>query len=199
MDTIRLTFGTKGHVNFSVSSIQNNYDKKNLLPIVIEEDGSSSYTVNIFGADNLASVFPVFKTIETSYFKFEHNSKLSSCILVPVDGQISSFIYNSKVYGLEILNEKKQKLFESYGGHRQKDLNVWFGIDEGKDECGIYGCTTETDGPCTYSPKATIALNNTSTEKYQIIRFEEPNVMNKRTFHFCFRKSELMMDNLYLN
>lgn len=210
METITLTFGTNSHVNFSVSSTQNNYEKKNLLPIVMEEDGPFSYTINIFGADNLESVFPVFQTTETSFFKFEHGDKYSSCIKVSAYGQISSFPYKSQVYGLEILNEKKQNLFEKYGGHKQKNLNVWFGIDEGEDECGIYFTTrrTETDG-CTQidgptpinlkRSRATIALNNTSCDRYKSTFFTEPKNMNKRTFHFCFKKSNNMMDNLYLN
>jgi hypothetical protein len=195
METITLTFGTKGHVNFSVSSVQNNYDQKNLLPIVMEENGPSSYMINIFGAENLESVFPVFKATETSYFKFEHNAKISPCIRIRPGGQISSFpLQHNNVYGLEILNEKKQEKFEKCGGHNQKNLNIWFGVDEGEDECGIYRRTetdgiSQTDGP----RKATIALNNTSTEKYQ------PWDMNKRTFNFCFNPALKMMDNLYLN
>jgi len=212
METITLTFGTKGHVNFSVSSTQNNYEQKNLLRIVMEEDGPSSYLINIFGAENLESVFPVFKATETSFFKFEHNKRLSPCIRVGSGGQISSFIVQNTVYGLEILNESKQKIFERCGGHNQKNLNVWFGIDEGEDDCGIYFTVrqgkTETDGcsrvetDCIQfdGPKrATIALNNTSTEKYTTANFQEPWTMNKRTFKFCFKKSEKMMDNLYLN
>ena len=215
METITLTFGTEGHVNFSVSSVQNNYDQKNLLPIVMEENGPSSYMINIFGAENLESVFPVFKAIETSYFKFEHNKKISPCIRIRPGGQISSFPIKDKdnVYGLEILNEKKQEKFEKCGGHNQKNLSIWFGVDEGEDDCGIYFTTrsrTETDGISrvetdgisrveTDGPrKATIALNNTSTEKYQSSSFQEPN-MNKRTFNFCFKPALKMMENLYLN
>ena len=210
METITLTFGTTGHVNFSVSSVQNNYDKKNLLPIVIEEDGPSSYTVNIFGADNLDSVFPVFTTTETSFFKFEHGDKFSPCIQVKSGKQISSFLtcsyVNSTVYGLEILNNRKQTLFEKCGGHSQKNLNVWFGVDEGEDDCGIFFrsrtetdgiSNTETDGISNSPPRATIALNNSSKEMYQHSYFQEPKIMNKRTFHFCFR-NEKMMDNMYL-
>lgn len=208
METITLTFGTEGHVNFSVSSVQNNYDQKNLLPIVMEENGPSSYMINIFGAENLESVFPVFKAIETSYFKFEHNTKISPCIRIRPSGQISSFPIKDNVYGLEILNEKKQEKFEKCGGHNQKNLSIWFGVDEdeGEDDCGIYFTTrrsrtetdsisrVETDGP----RKATIALNNTSTEKYQSSYFQEPN-MNKRIFNFCFKPALKMMENLYLN
>jgi hypothetical protein len=208
METITLTFGTTGHVNFSVSSVQNNYEKKNLLPIVIEEDGPNSYTVNIFGADNLNSVFPVFTTTETSFFKFEHSGKMSPCIKVKSNGQISSFLTrsssNSTIYGLEILNNQKQTLFEKCGGHSQKNLNVWFGIDEGEDDCGIYFRNLETDGISRVEtdgigpPRATIALNNSSEERYKQVYFEEPRIMNKRTFHFCFRKNEKMLGNMYL-
>lgn len=208
METITLTFGTNGHVNFSVSSVQNNYDAINLLPIVMEENGPFSYMINIFGAENLDSVFPVFKATETSYFKFEHNTKMSSYIRVKPGGQISSFPIKDNIYGLEILNERKQQLFEKCGGHNQKNLNVWFGIDEGEDECGIYFTArrsrTEIDGPSRTqidgpSQKATIALNNTSTEKYQSSYFQEPQNMNRRTFNFCFKPTLKMMDNLYLN
>ena len=218
METITLTFGTKGHVKFSVSSNQNNY--KTLLPIVIEENGPQSYNVNIFGADEHESVFPFFKATETSFFKFEHNDNRSPCIKVEEGGHISSFPIKDKVYGLEILNERKQKLFEKHGGHHQKNLIVWFGIDEGEDDCGIYfttrrtdgldirsrtetdGCRVETDGyssPRIVAQMATVALNNTSTERYTKAYFQEPQIMNKRTFNFVFQKSEKMMDNLYLN
>jgi hypothetical protein len=205
MDTIRLTFGTNTRVNFSVCSVQNNYNTK--LPIVIEEDGPLSYTVNIFGAEHLDSVFPVFMATKTSFFKFQHNNKLSPCIRLKKNGYISSFLNNNKIYGLEILNKRKQSLFEKYGGHNQKELIVWFGIDEGRDECGIYRTTaqqTETDD-CyqtetdSCGSKATIALNNTSAEGYKALYFQEPLLMHKRTFNFCFKKSEKMMDNLYLN
>jgi hypothetical protein len=208
MEAIRLTFGTKGHVNFSVSSVQNNYDSSNLLPIAMEENGPNSYNINIFGAENLESVFPVFKVTETSFFKFEHNAKISSCIRVKPPGQISSFPIEDTVYGLEILNKQKQNLFEKCGGHNQKNLTVWFGVDEGEDVCGIYctprkyrtqtdGCSDQVDG---YMPKAaTVALNNTSTEKYKSAYFQEPRTMNKRTFNFCFQQPKKMMDNLYLN
>jgi hypothetical protein len=229
METITLTFGTTGHVNFSVSSVQNNYEKKNFLPIVIEEDGPSSYMVNIFGADNLDSVFPVFTTTETSFFKFEHGGKFSPCIQVKSGKQISSFLTrsnsNSTVYGLEILTDRKQTLFEKCGGHTQKNLNVWFGIDEGEDDCGIFfRSRTETDGISTELGKgatlpqrgkgtphpkgwvatlpqrgkgAPIVLNNSSQERYKQAYFEEPKTMNERTFHFCFR-NEKMMGNIYL-
>jgi hypothetical protein len=225
MESITLTFGTKGRVEFSVSSKQNNY--KTLLPIVIEENGPQSYNVNIFGAEEHESVFPFFKATETSFFKFEHNDTRSSCFKIENGGRISSFLIEDKVYGLEILNERKQKLFEKHGGHNQKNLIVWFGVDEGEDDCGIYfttrrsdsldnQCTgrhgsqshdirprtetdgisrVETDGPC----RATVALNNTSTERYTEAYFQEPLIMNKRTFNFVFQKSKKMMDNLYLN
>lgn len=206
MESITLTFGTKGHVEFSVSSNQNNY--KTLLPIVIEENGPQSYNVNIFGAEEHESVFPFFKATETSFFKFEHNDTRSPCIKIEDGGHISSFPIKDKVYGLEILNERKQKLFEKHGGHHQKNLIVWFGVDEGEDDCGIFFATTrrfrtefadvsrvETDGPC----RATVALNNTSTERYTEAYFKEPSIMNKRTFNFVFQKSKKMMDNLYLN
>jgi hypothetical protein len=51
MQTIRLNFGTKECVEFSVSSVQNSYNDENLLPIVVEEHLHDSYLVNIFGAD----------------------------------------------------------------------------------------------------------------------------------------------------
>jgi hypothetical protein len=216
MESITLTFGTKGHVEFSVSSNQNNY--KTLLPIVIEENGPQSYNVNIFGAEEHKSVFPFFKATETSFFKFEHNDTRSPRIKIEDGGRISSFPIKDKVYGLEILNERKQKLFEKQGGHNQKNLIVWFGVDEGENDCDIYftarksddldnQCTgrhgsashdirsrTETDGP----RRATVALNNTSAERYTEAYFQEPLIMNKRTFNFVFQKSKKMMDNLYL-
>ena len=68
MDTITLTFGTEQFTYLSISSVQNNYEKKNLLPIALEENGPDSYKINIFGADNLDSVFPVFKTTKPSFF-----------------------------------------------------------------------------------------------------------------------------------
>ena len=205
METITLTFGTDSRVNFSVSSTQNNYDQKNLLPIVMEENGPSSYKINIFGADNLESVFPVFKPTETSFFKFVHGTRSSQCIKVPSYGTISSFPFESKIYGLEVLNKPKQDLFEKYGGHDQKNLTVWFAVDEGEDVCGIYftagrtetdGCRSgiETDGLTTL---ATIALNNSSKDVYEPAYFKEPKIMFKRTFNFCFKKSK-MMGNLYL-
>jgi hypothetical protein len=212
MESITLTFGTKGHVEFSVSSNQNNY--KTLLPIVIEENGPQSYNVNIFGAEEHESVFPFFKAIETSFFKFEHNDTRSPCIKIEDGGRISSFPIKDKVYGLEILNERKQKLFEKHGGHNQKNLIVWFGVDEGEDDCGIYFTTRRSDGLDTRSRtetdgisrvetdgprRATVALNNTSTERYTEAYFQEPLIMNKRTFNFVFQKSKKMMDNLYLN
>jgi hypothetical protein len=215
MEVITLTFGTNGRVNFSVSSSQNKYEKKNLLPIVMEEDGPSSYLISVLGAQDLESVFPVFKTVQRSFFKFEHNGKKSPCIRVPSYSEISSFYHDSTVYGLEILNEKKQKMFESAGGHSEKNLNVWFGIED--DEVTIlYSRRTETDGCGTFirpqtdvdedciatdsccPPPATIALNNTSSERYRTANFQEPKTMNKRTFRFCFKNSKLL-DNLYLN
>ncbi|CCV02241.1 hypothetical protein IIV30_046R [Invertebrate iridescent virus 30] len=225
MESITLTFGTMGSTQLSVSSVQNNYDKKNLLPIVIEENGPQGYTVNIFEADHLNSVFPFFKATETSFFKFKHNDKMSSCLRVQNGGQISSFPIKDKIYGLEILNENKQKMFEQAGGHHQKNLIVWFGVYEGYDDCGIYNWRTQTDGGFNlksdgiqtdggrrtetdggrrtdetdgYS-KATVALNNSSTEKFRSIYFKEPYKMNQRTFNFCFKKFDKMMDNLYIN
>ncbi|ADO00517.1 hypothetical protein WIV_gp173 [Wiseana iridescent virus] len=236
MESITLTFGGMGHTKFSVSSTQNKYTSDFLLPIVIEENGPEGYTVNIFGAENLESVFPVFKATETSFFKFKHSDKFSQCLRVKSGGQISSFPIENNVYGLEILNEKKQKMFESAGGHHQKNLTVWFGVDEGEDECGIYlfprrtqtdggfrgrtqtdggfrGRTQtdddiETDGGFTETDcmhlqsdgpkKATIALNNTSNEKFKSSYFKEPRTMNKRTFSFLFHQKK-MVGNLYLN
>jgi hypothetical protein len=206
MENITLTFGTVGHTKLSVSSAQNKYTSDFLLPIVVEENGPQGYTVNIFGAENLESVFPVFTATETSFFKIKHDDKLSPIIRVQKDKHLSSFPNKEKVYGLEILNEEKQKMFENAGGHHQKNLTVWFGVDEGKDECG----RTETDRPQTECDgggfynggcgpsHATIALNNTSTEKYKSSYFQEPKIMNKRTFNFCFRQKN-MMGNLYLN
>lgn len=198
MDTITLTFGTSSFVNFSVSSTQNNYEQKNLLPIVMEENGPSSYKINIFGADNLGSVFPVFKPTETSFFRFTHGIKCSPCIKVSAYGTISSFPFESKIYGLEVLNKTKQELFEKYGGHDQKTLTVWFAVDAGEDECGIYFTAgrTETDSS-DLTTLATIALNNSSKDTYEQVHFKEPEIMHKRTFNFCFKKSK-MMDNLYL-
>ncbi|CCV02068.1 hypothetical protein IIV25_050R [Invertebrate iridovirus 25] len=235
MENITLTFGTVGHTKFSMSSTQNKYTSDFLLPIVVEENGPQGYTVNIFGAENLESVFPVFTATETSFFKIKHDDKLSPVIRVQKGKQISSFPIEEKVYGLEILNEEKQKKFENAGGHSQKNLTVWFGVDEGKDECGIYlyprgrtqtdgGSRTQTDGGRRYTEcdggwnrpqtecdgggfhnlqtdgpsHATIALNNTSTEKYKSSYFQEPKIMNKRTFNFCFHQTK-MMGNLYLN
>lgn len=205
MEQITLTFGTEGHVNFSVSSTQNNYTSENLLPIVIEENGPQGYVVNIFGSENLNSVFPVFKTTETSFFKFEHQNKTSPCIKVSAGGQISSFPFQNKIYGLEILNKNKEKQFEEAGGHSHKTLIVWFGPNDGT----CFTSRTATDGG-TRKPKirteidglplpyATIALNNSSLETYRQEYFQEPRIMNKRTFSFRFQKSH-MMDNLYLN
>lgn len=257
METITLTFGTKGCVNFSVSKVQNNYEEHNLLPIVIEESGPETYAVNIFGADDLTSVFPVFKASETSYFKFEHNDKISPFIKVEKNGKISSFPINSTVYGLEILNKQKQNLFEKSGGHTLKNLVIWFGVDEGVDECGIllknndqsdrnhnrdndyardndhgddddyarnrrdHGDDDDIDSLDSLSSrkckkviskekpivrnstirtkeKATVALNNTSNEKYISAPFKVPSQMNKRIFNFYFKTSNKMMGNLYL-
>lgn len=207
MDTIRLNFGTKECVEFSVSSVQNSYNDENLLPIVVEEHLHDSYLVNIFGADNLKSVFPVFKVSSTSFFKFKLNNRKSPCLKVH-RGYISSFPFEGKVYGLEILNQDKQKEFESKGGHSNKILEVYFSPDEGEDVCGIYRsssrtetdgisrCRTETDG--IEPPLATVALNNTSTETYTKSYFREPTSMNKRTFYFVFNRKEKMMGNLYL-
>ena len=226
METITLSFGTKGCVEFSVSSIQNNYDRKNFLPIVMEEEGPSSYRIYINCDETIESVFPIFKVNKTSFFKFQHNNISSPCIKVD-KGHISSFISNNVVYGLEILNESKQKKFEASGGHKHKELKVWFGIeDEGQDECGPFrimrhtetdGCCSpqkdvETDGCCSpqkdvetdsidfgkAKKKATIALNNSSSEVYKQSYFEEPEIMNERTFHFLFQTKPKMMGNLYL-
>lgn len=242
MESLKLTFGTMGSTQLSISSVQNCYDTKYLLPIVIEENGPYEYIVNIFDANHLESVFPFFKVTETSFFKFQHNDKLSPCLKIHNGGQISSFPVDDKVYGLEILNENKQTKFEKAGGHQQKKLIVWFGVDEGYDECGIYNMRkTETDGyndltddliatdgysklinrtddsddsdydeidgykPIAtdddYKPLklATIALNNTSMDKFQSKYFKEPKKMNKRTFIFCFKKFDKMMNNLYIN
>jgi hypothetical protein len=204
MQTIRLNFGTKECVEFSVSSVQNSYNDENLLPIVVEEHLHDSYLVNIFGADKLKSVFPVFKVSSTSFFKFKLNNRKSPCLKVD-SGYISSFPFEGKVYGLEILNQDKQKEFESKGGHSNKILEVYFSPDKGEDVCGIFsssrteidGCSrTETDG--IGPPLATVALNNSSTETYTKSHFREPKSMNKRTFYFVFKQTEKMMDNLYL-
>lgn len=221
MNKVTLTFGTLGYVEFSVSAVQNKYDHSNLLKIAMEESGPDSYTIYIFGADNLDSVFPVFKTTEISYFKFQHNDKVSPCIRVPNNGKISSFPIEGKVYGLEILNKRKQMLFEQHGGHNQKELVVWFGIDEGEDVCDgrvdslsyppplvsaipelsfVEDCEEEVF----LSERATIALNNTSTERFQSLSFREP-FMNKRSFSFCFQKGNQevgnnnMVGNLYIS
>lgn len=201
-----LTFGTEGHVNFGVSSLQNNYEQKHTLSVVVEEDKfCTHYNVKIYGADNLESVFPFFKVTETSFFRFEHGEndlglkrssncidlpfgqilglkRSSNCIRVQKDGYISSFPdkKNNKIYGLEILNYNKQKLFEKNGGHNHKNLNVWFGPYEGEDVCGKWSTfeTDEVDG------QTKPLLNNTSTERFISTYFQEPKVMNKRTFNF---------------
>jgi hypothetical protein len=211
MDTITLTFGTEGCIKFSISSTQNNYEKKNLLPIVIEEDGPQSYLVNIFGADNLESVFPVFTATQLSFVKFEHNGKFSPCIKIKTNAQLSSFPIENIVYGLEILNEQKQKLFEDRGGHKHKNLNVWFGVHDKNVSrtvsCVEFDCmhldnltfdiADSSNQSSKHVDRATIALNNSSTERFKPSYFEEPKIMNQRTFNFCFKNKE-MMDNLYL-
>jgi len=217
MNSVKLYFGTTGYVNLSVSSRQNNYTPAFSLPITMEEDGATTYIINVFGAEN--SVYPVFKTSETSYFKFEHNNKNSPCIKVQKNQCISSFISNDVVYGLEVLNKKRQNEFEKSGGHKCKDLAVWFAVDspvssnifssQSYDECDdshkkpitTYNFSFgdfEEDVAAMESVKATVALNNTSTDKYQTVSFVEPKVMNKRTFRFCFKNKPTMLGNLYL-
>jgi len=192
-NTLRLDFGTGGYVNFCVSRVQNNYTQNNLLPITIEKDGT---TINVFGAETLLSVFPVFKTEQTSYFKFEHNGKRSPCIQVSPNQSISSFMIQDVVYGLEILCKKKQDSFESSGGHSCKDLTVWLGVDKvvyNDYNTSTKDCACEIFGS---QQAATVALNNTSSDKYITGYFLEPSDMNKRTFHFRFKN---MFGNLYLN
>jgi hypothetical protein len=306
MNSVKLYFGTTGYVNLSVSSRQNNYTPAFSLPITMEEDGATTYIINVFGAEN--SVYPVFKTSETSYFKFEHNNINSQCIKVQKNQCISSFISNDVVYGLEVLNKKRQNEFEKSGGHKCKDLAVWFAVDspvssnifssQSYDECddthnfsfgdfeeerdsrdggrqaaiesprdsrdggrqaaiesprdsrdggrqaaiesprdsrdggrqaAIESPRDSRDGgrqaaiespryrnsrnghaaekaprnsryghAAMESVKATVALNNTSTDKYQTEHFVEPKVMNKRTFRFCFKNKPTMLGNLYL-
>jgi hypothetical protein len=209
MDTINLTFGTKGNVNFCISTIQNNYDRSNLLPIVVEENGPESYLVNIFDSDHCESVFPVFKTVSNpySYFKFSHGDnergwKQSQVIRVAPNKCISSFPIGSTVYGLEILNENKEKRFEEHGGHHLKSFTVEFGVDEmnSYDGCRVEtdSCCLETDGYCQSKKIATVALNNSSTERYTTAYFDEPDFMGKRTFNFHFKNNLKMMDTLYL-
>lgn len=207
MDTLKLCFETDKGISISVSSVQNKYDKKNLLPIVMEEINYNSYLIHVFGADNLESVFPVIKVDHTAFLKLHLNNRSSPCLQVENSGELSSFPVGRKVYGLEILNETKQKLFESNGGHSNKVLTVEYSPDEGQDECGIYlnferrgrtefdGCSRiETDG-C----RATVALNNTSTETFNTKYFKEPQSMVKRHLYFVFEKKEKMMGNLYLD
>lgn len=218
MDIITLTFGTKEYIEFGVSSVQNDYSKT--LKLVMSENGPDSYLFYIFGADGCESVFPFFRAGGTSVMRFEFGDKLSPYVRIAKNDCISSFKHKDKVYGLEILNENRQKRFEKAGGHRIKSFAVEFGVDDGIDDCGIYfTARTETDGSRyrgyletdsiqkrteTDSPaaakwgRATVALNNTSTDQYKTAYFDIPNIMNKRIFNFKFIPNEKMMDNLYL-
>lgn len=127
MDTLKLTFGTVGSVDFSVSAKQNNYD--DLVKIVMEESGPKSYLIHLLDGQKYDSVFPVFKAVDQPcYFKFKHGNKTSNIIKVPKSGKISSFPIDDTVYGLEILNVGKQTAFESKGGHVLKNLVVSFGV-----------------------------------------------------------------------
>jgi hypothetical protein len=207
METLKLNFGTRGCFHFSVAATQNNYN--DLLKIVVEEDSKDSYLVHVMGADTLESVFPVFKAVDSACcFKFEHGQKESNYIRVLKGGQISSFTVDKVVYGIEILNEKKEKYFEENGGHNLKQLKVSFGafkeveqttsLSRDVTDDGCYstdGCST--DGFTRKS--ATVALNNSSTDKYRSAEFNLP-VMHKRTLKFCFesKSDNTMKDNLYL-
>ncbi|AHL67554.1 hypothetical protein DH26_gp061 [Chloriridovirus anopheles1] len=172
------------------------------MKLVMVENGPDSYLFNIFGANEIESVFPFFQTTETSCFRFNFGSKTSPYIKVDKGEYISSFQSQGNVYGLEILNADKQSAFEKAGGHKLKSFSVEFGAEEGFDDCGIYFRTkTETDGcgrvetdSCGLS---TVALNNTSTETYVSDNFDIPKVMKKKTFHFKFVKNETFK-NLYL-
>jgi hypothetical protein len=206
MESIKLTFGTDEGFILSVSTVQNNYEKKNLLKIVMEEYDSDSYLINVFGAKDLKSVFPVFKVKDTSFFRFQLNGKTSGVLKTGSKGEISSFPVGDKVYGIEILNEDYQKLFESKGGHSNKILTVWYAPEE--EDHGLFfkcrrtvtdGGEIEVDGLFSTATTATIALNNTSTEKFKRAYFKEPSFMHRRNFYFVFNKEEELMGNLYLN
>lgn len=138
METLKFTFGTSGSFNLSVSAAQNNHD--NLLKIVMEESGPNSYMIHLLDGHHLDSAFPVFKAgDQTCFFKFKHGTKRSNLIKMFKGAAISSFPINREVYGLEVLNQSKQKMFESKGGHSLKDLTVCFGVlPEYGDETGIY-------------------------------------------------------------
>lgn len=174
---IKLYFDAIGYVTLSISSVQNDYREENLLPISIDKD---DMTLNVFGAETLHSVFPVFTTEEPTYFKFEHNGKISNCIKVGKNDSISSFIVEDVVYGLEILGKAKQDIFEINGGHSCKDLTVWLGVDVCEY---IYG---GSEGYDEVDSCATVAVNDTSTDVYENVHFREP-IMNKRIFNFCFK------------
>jgi hypothetical protein len=168
METITLTFGTQNQVMLSVSSIPDNYEKQNLLPIVMEEDGFNSYAVNIFGADNLRSVFPIFKATETSCFKFGYNGRISTFIKVLKDAQISSFPNQNETCNLEIYNEKN-------GYSIKNTLIVWFGVlDEIEYEIYI-GTNLRRNFMMLCHPE------------YNVDCSYEPRILNKRSFHFGFK------------
>jgi hypothetical protein len=194
METIKLTFGTASCVNFSMAKTQNKYD--NLYKIVMEENAYKSYSIHIMDGEDAESAFPVFKVDRTSFFKFRHGDKESPPLVVHAGRRISSFPLDGKVYGLEVLNERKQKSFESKGGHDHKTLTVWFGVAEQPERVVEYDCMLQCDGPCA---PATVALNNTSTQKFVPSEYTVPKVMHKATFTFCFEKPQQMMDNLYLS
>lgn len=179
MESIALTFGTQSRVTLSVSSVRDNYEKQYFLPIVIEEDGPYSYMVHIFGANNLESVFPIFKVTETSYLKFAHNGRLSSYIKVPKDTPISSFSNKNDIYNLEICNEKRQPLpiFEKCGYYKRNTLIVWFGLLRGEDDREIYTGTNYT----LIDNKLVFGHPDYNTDSYF-----DSKIMNKRIFHFCF-------------